>query len=133
MAVLTPFGRIFVSLTDFRVKSFILRPPMSQSTLGEYLMLCAIWYNLYNLKNVKITHGRMLLLVKHSSMGAFHDFKIVPVVPNCPKRVFFFKQRIYILIQIRLYGQVIDEKFSPSRFPEIILLVFSLLLYFIIS
>ena len=27
-------------------------------------MLCAIWYHLYNLKNVKNTHGGMLLLVK---------------------------------------------------------------------
>ena len=27
-------------------------------------MLCAIWYNLYNLKNVKNTHGWGLLLVK---------------------------------------------------------------------
>ena len=27
-------------------------------------MLCAIWYHFYNLKNVKNTHGRVLLLVK---------------------------------------------------------------------
>ena len=27
-------------------------------------MLCMIWYQLYNLKNVKNTHGGMLLLVK---------------------------------------------------------------------
>ena len=27
-------------------------------------MLCAIWYHLYNLKNVKNTHGGVLLLVK---------------------------------------------------------------------
>ena len=30
----------------------------------EYVMLCAIWYHLYNLKNVKNTHGEVLLLVK---------------------------------------------------------------------
>ena len=46
---------------------------------------CAIWYNLYNLKNVKNPYGGVLLLVKlqakratllkvHSSMGVFHDF-----------------------------------------------------------
>ena len=29
-----------------------------------YVMLCAIWYNLYNLKNAKCTHGGVLLLVK---------------------------------------------------------------------
>ena len=27
-------------------------------------MFCAIWYHLYNLKNVKNTHGAVLLLVK---------------------------------------------------------------------
>ena len=29
-----------------------------------YMMRCAIWYHLQNLKNVKNTHGGMLLLVK---------------------------------------------------------------------
>ena len=29
-----------------------------------YVLLRAIWYHLYNLKNVKNTHGGMLLLVK---------------------------------------------------------------------
>ena len=34
-------------------------------------MLCAIWYHLYNVKNVKNTHREVLLLVKNSqtSMG----------------------------------------------------------------
>ena len=27
-------------------------------------MLCAIWYHLHNLKNVKNTHGVMLILVR---------------------------------------------------------------------
>ena len=27
-------------------------------------MLCAIWYHLYNFKNMKNTHGEVLLLVK---------------------------------------------------------------------
>ena len=27
-------------------------------------MRCAIWYHLYNLKNLKNTHGRVLILVK---------------------------------------------------------------------
>ena len=42
----------------------------------SYVMPCKIWYHLYNLKNVKNTHGGVLLLVKlqtkHSSMGGFH-------------------------------------------------------------
>ena len=57
-------------------------------------MFCAIWYHLYNFKNVKNIHGRVLLLVKlqafslklyeklHSAMGVFHVFKILQMVPN---------------------------------------------------
>ena len=33
-------------------------------TKEKYVMLCAIWWHLYNLKNMKNTYGRMLLLVK---------------------------------------------------------------------
>ena len=29
----------------------------------KYAMFCTIWYHLYNLKNVKNTHGGVLLLV----------------------------------------------------------------------
>ena len=29
-----------------------------------FVMLCAIWHHLYNLKNVKNTHGGVILLVK---------------------------------------------------------------------
>ena len=32
--------------------------------LKVYQMFCAIWYHLYNLKNVKNTHGGMSLLVQ---------------------------------------------------------------------
>ena len=35
-------------------------------------MLCAIWYHFYNLKDVKNTHGGVLLLVK--SQGVFFTF-----------------------------------------------------------
>ena len=31
---------------------------------GIFVMHCAIWYHLYNLKSVKNTHGRVLILVK---------------------------------------------------------------------
>ena len=36
-------------------------------------MFCAIWYHLYNLKNVKNTHGGVLLLVK------FTKSKLLPL------------------------------------------------------
>ena len=32
-----------------------------------FMMRCAIWYHLYNLKNVKNTHGGVLVLVKSKS------------------------------------------------------------------
>ena len=38
--------------------------------LQAYVMRCAIWYHLHNLKNVKNTYGRMLLLVK---VALFHE------------------------------------------------------------
>ena len=43
----------------------------------EDVMICAVWYHLYNLKNVKSTHGGVLLLVK------FQTFK-----SNTPPWVF---------------------------------------------
>ena len=52
-------------------------------------MLCAIWYHLDNLRNVKNTHGRVLLLVAYNFTKGntppwvfFHFFKIVQMVPN---------------------------------------------------
>ena len=44
-------------------------------------MRCAIWYNLYNLKNVKNTHGGVLLLVLKVTLlhGCFSRFL------NCTK------------------------------------------------
>ena len=43
-----------------------LFPPifLAQFCCNYFVMLCAIWYYLYNLKNVKNTQGVMLLLVK---------------------------------------------------------------------
>ena len=45
----------------------------------SYVMRYAIWYHLYNLRNVKNTHGEVLLLAvklqaKATSMGVFHVF-----------------------------------------------------------
>ena len=35
----------------------------------KYVMLCAIWYRTYDLKNLKYTHGRVLLLVTLQKPG----------------------------------------------------------------
>ena len=40
------------------------RSPQLFLLLGLYVMLCVIWNHLYNFKNVKSTHGGVLLLVK---------------------------------------------------------------------
>ena len=48
-----------------------------------YVMRCAIWYRLYNLKNVKNTHGRALLLVKLQAKS------------NIPPWVFFMFFKLY--------------------------------------
>ena len=48
-----------------------------QTWVITYLMHWAIWYHLYNLKNVKNTHEGVLILAKlqaSSSMGVFHVF-----------------------------------------------------------
>ena len=37
----------------------------------KYVMLCAIWYHLCNLKNTKNTHGQVLLLVKLREISIF--------------------------------------------------------------
>ena len=60
------------------------------------MMRCAIWYHLYNLKNVKSSHRGVLLLVKLQATaatllkvtllhGCFHVLKIVQMVPSRPK------------------------------------------------
>ena len=50
-------------------------------------MRCAIWYHMYNLKNVKNIHGGMLILVKLQA-EACNFTKI-----NTPPWVFFTAQR----------------------------------------
>ena len=50
------------NLTNFQVLHGSSTYPVKSNI--EYVTLCAIWYHFYNLKNVKNTHGRMLLLVE---------------------------------------------------------------------
>ena len=50
---LSEFDTIFYMLLCFPMTNF-----------GPFVMRCAIWYHLYNLKSVKNTHGGVLILVK---------------------------------------------------------------------
>ena len=58
----------------------------NSSNAFEKVIRYAIWYHLYNFKDVKHTHGGVFRLVKlqaqASSMSIFHVFKIVQMVPN---------------------------------------------------
>ena len=54
-------------------------------------MLCAIWYHLYNLKNVKNTHGGMSVLIK---------LQVYFTKSNSPLWVFFTFLKLYKWYQI---------------------------------
>ena len=60
-----------------------------------YEMLCAIWHHLYNLKNVKNTHGGLLLLLLDCQTLVWNLTKI-----NTPPWVFFTLFRLYKWNQI---------------------------------
>ena len=78
----------------------------------DVLMVCAIWYHLHNFKNVKNTHGVVLLLVKLQASVCnftenntppwvfFHIFKIVQMVPNQAKRLIFIGIAYFSTIKI---------------------------------
>ena len=68
-------------------------------------MLCAIWYHLYNLKNVKNTHGGVLLLVKLQAKS------------NTPSWVFFTFFKLYKWYQIaqRITVKIIKINFRDSQ------------------
>ena len=61
-------GSVFLTL--FRIKKYVCTKHYLMHNQfygvigGKYVVRCAIWYHLYNLKNVKTTHGEVLILVK---------------------------------------------------------------------
>ena len=55
-------------------RSFKNKPAVNNNQIFE--TLCAIWYRLCNLKNVKNTHGGMLLLAKLKAGAFFYIFKL---------------------------------------------------------
>ena len=44
----------------------------------KYVTLCAIWYHLYNLKNVKNIYGEVILLVKWQASACIFTKSITP-------------------------------------------------------
>ena len=65
-------------------------------------MRCAIWYHLYNLKNVKNTHGGVLILAK-SQASACNFTKI-----NTPQWAFFTFFKFKKWYEIALRTTVLD-------------------------
>ena len=64
------------------------------SLIGIYVTLCAIWYYLNNLKNVKNTHGGVLLLVKLQASG----FRLSRFLNRFFQRIKIFFVGLYLYI-----------------------------------
>ena len=74
-----------------------------------FVMLCGIWYHLYNLKNVKNTHGAVLLLVKLQT-EAWNFTK-----SNTAPWVFFTFFKLYKWHQTAQSIGIISIKIFPER------------------
>ena len=46
------------------IRNIITKVKKYIEKVEKYVMFCAIWYHLYNLKNIKNTNGGVLLLVR---------------------------------------------------------------------
>ena len=53
-----------LNLSHLSFISMFLIVPVLRDSVATYEMLCAIYYHLYTLKNVKSTHGGVSLLIK---------------------------------------------------------------------
>ena len=69
-------------------------------------MLCAIWYHLYNFKNVKNTHGRMSLYNKSNTPPS--HFYIVEMVP--------IRAKHHIWVIDPMFRQPTEDKTLLSNF-----------------
>ena len=72
--------------------------------ISRYVMRCAIWYHLYNLKNVKNTHGGVLLLVKlQVSAWNFTKINTLPWVFFTFFKLCTWYQIVQSIIYIKMY------------------------------
>ena len=98
----------------------------------SYVVRCAIWYHLYNLKNVKNTHGGVLLQVKLQAAIWYHLYNLKNV-----KNVFFTFFKLYKWHQIASHPVIGNAQllcisfltrpvkilFKLKKFPDSILCV----------
>ena len=90
---------------------------------------CAVWYFLYNLKNVKKTHREVLLLVKLQVCelkpatllnitplnGCFSRFLIVQMVPNHATHLNYFPGHLEMALDISRSDDVKVNKTGASK------------------
>ena len=77
---------------------------LRQLCISSFVMRCAIWYHLYNLKNVKNTHGGVLLLVKLQAKGSWLDFidNNLRFVNPTGRYLFKFRNKSDVILNIGL-------------------------------
>ena len=68
---LNNFHTILKLISSWSVLLFIFYGKKNISFSSLFEMFCAIWYHLYNLKNLKNIHGGVLLLVKLQAFRMF--------------------------------------------------------------
>ena len=81
-----------VTNTTWRIMT--LKTKIKSFIKSTYVVICAIWYHLFNLKNVKCTHGGVLLLVKLQAEACNYTKS------NTPPWVFFTFFKLYEWYQI---------------------------------
>ena len=58
-------------------------PKVAVKCAQENVLRCAIWHHLFNLKNVKSTHGGVLILVKLQASVLIYDPKVNMAIVMC--------------------------------------------------
>ena len=61
------FRQIFIKNYLFKYRDFLSTEESVR--FSKYMMRCAIWYHLYNLKNIKKAYGGVLILVKLQALS----------------------------------------------------------------
>ena len=82
------------------------------------MLRCAIWYHLYKLKNVKNTHGGVLLLVKLQaiSFAQFQKREKHLWMSNTPPWLFFTFFKIIQMVQNRAKHHIYAKLGSKDEF-----------------
>ena len=96
MVSLNFWSKLFYSIeVEWQVKqTFIEAMSIIKKSNCIYVMRCAIWYHLYNFKNVKSIHGEVLILVKLQALAC----KFIKI--NTPPWMFFAFFKLYKWYQI---------------------------------